>query len=161
MTTPSQFGKVDSGFVGRRRLILPLAIAVLGFVINVIVATSMAETFDEPDHIAYGAAIIRGHPDRFTNRFDSKMPVSALNAFPHGVGIFLQNHRMAAHLANILRDMRAPRYGTIAAAFCLCRRATRSGTSSLCPEQSHPAVPLQSTKANLSNIQRVVLVIDV
>ena len=107
------------GGVGRRRLILPLGIALLGLGINIIVATSMAETADESSHVSYGGAILRGKPDRLRSSFDSKMPVSALNAFPRGVGTFLRDHRMAPGLANILRDMRAPRYATIAAAFCL------------------------------------------
>ena len=103
-----------------RRLILPLGIALLGLGINVAVATSMAETVDERDHVAYGIAIIRGNPDRLDSRFDSKMPVSALNALPRAASVFLRDRGMAPGLANILRDMRAARYGTIAAAFCLC-----------------------------------------
>jgi Dolichyl-phosphate-mannose-protein mannosyltransferase len=108
------------GVVGRRRLILPLGIALLGLVINVIVATSMAKTTDESRHVDYGIKILRGEPDRSNFAFDSKMPVSALNALPRGVGTYLRDHGMAPGLANILRDMRAPRYATIAAAFCLC-----------------------------------------
>jgi hypothetical protein len=111
------------GFVDRRRLIIPLGIALLGLGINIIVATSMAETADEGGHVSYGGAILRGKPDRFKSSFDSKMPVSALNAFPRGVGTFLRDHGMAPGLANILRDMRATRYATIAAAFCLCRES--------------------------------------
>jgi len=106
--------------LGGRRLILPLGIALLGLLINIIVATSMAPTIDEVNHVWYGALIVRGKPDRFTPKFDSKMPVSALNALPRGVGKFLGDHGMTPGLANILRDMRAPRYATIATAFCLC-----------------------------------------
>lgn len=106
--------------VGKRRLILPLGIALLGLGINIIVVTSMAETSDELYHVGYGAAILRGNPDRFRVEFDSKMPVSALNAVPRGVGAFLQGHGEAPGIAGLLRDMRAARYGTVAAAFCLC-----------------------------------------
>ena len=111
---------VDSRVIGGRRLILPLGIAFLGLVINIIVATSMAQTGDESTHVDYGIAIIRGNPDRFIAEYDSKMPVTALNALPRGIGTFLRDHRIAPRVANLLRDMRAPRYATIAAAFCLC-----------------------------------------
>jgi 4-amino-4-deoxy-L-arabinose transferase-like glycosyltransferase len=107
------------GVVSRRRLILPLGIALLGLGINIIVANSMAPTIDEHIHISYGAAILNGKPERASIIFDSKMPVSAFNAFPRGVGRYLQDHGKAPRLANILQDMRATRYATIAAAFCL------------------------------------------
>jgi 4-amino-4-deoxy-L-arabinose transferase-like glycosyltransferase len=105
--------------VGRRRLLLPFLIALLGLGINVVVATSMAPTFDEGNHLAYGDKILHGDPDRPNSGFDSKMPVSALNAFPRSVGKYLEDHGMAPSLAKILR-YRSPRYPTIAAAFCLC-----------------------------------------
>ncbi len=110
---------MTAGVVGRRRFLLPLGVALLGLGINIVVATYMAPTTDEGSHISYGGAILRGKPDRSAS-FDSKMPVSAFNAFPRGVGTLLRDHRMAPHLASILRDMRVPRYATIVAAFCLC-----------------------------------------
>jgi uncharacterized protein (TIGR03437 family) len=104
----------------RRRLILPLGIALLGLVINIVVATSMSETYDEPDYVSYGLAILHGKPDRFRALLDSKMPVSALNALPLVAADYLRDRGKARRVERILRDMRARRYGTIAAAFCLC-----------------------------------------
>lgn len=103
-----------------RRLILPLAIALLGLGINITVATSMTETTDEYSHIAYGNAILRGNPDRNKVSFDSKMPVSVLNAFPGWVSNILRDHGMAPRLAKILRAKQVTRCSTIVAAFCLC-----------------------------------------
>lgn len=101
---------------GRRLAILPLGIALLGLLLNIVVATSMSETFDEPDYVLHGLAILHGKPDRFKTSLDSKMPVSVLNALPAAAADYLHNHR----LERVLRDMRARRYGTIAVAFCLC-----------------------------------------
>ena len=120
MTTRAVFFGILSASTGTQRLILPLGIALVGLVINIIVATSMSETYDEPDYVAYGVAVLHGKPDRFRALLDSKMPVSALNALPLVAGDYMRDHRVAPRLARILRDMRARRYGTIAAAFCLC-----------------------------------------
>jgi uncharacterized protein (TIGR03437 family) len=116
---PAGLSGILSASAGRRRLILPLGIALLGLAINVVVATSMSETYDEPDYVAYGVAILHGKPDRFRALLDSKMPVSALNALPLVAGDYLRHRGKAPRLAKILIDMRARRYGTIAAAFCL------------------------------------------
>lgn len=107
------------GVAGRRLLILPLAIAVLGVIINIVVATSMAPTTDEHVHVAYGSAILRGTPDKSFVLFDSKMPVSAFNALPRSIGDHFRSHGKYPGLANVLLDARTPRYATIAAAFCL------------------------------------------
>jgi len=107
------------GVAGRRHLILPLGIALLGLGINIIVATNMAPTTDEPWHVAYGVLILQGKPDKTNVLLDSKMPVSALNAFPRGVAKYLRDHGRAPSLANILRDARTTRWATIAAALCL------------------------------------------
>ena len=91
-----------------------LGIACCGLLINIVVATSMAETADERVHVAYGAAVLAGHPERSSGGFDSKMPVSVLNALPARTGDL-----MSRQWARSLHDMRAARYGTMAAAFCL------------------------------------------
>jgi 4-amino-4-deoxy-L-arabinose transferase-like glycosyltransferase len=102
-----------------RRLLLPLAIAVVGFGINYVVATSMAETTDEYSHIAYGAAILHGKPDRNKISFDSKMPVSVLNALPRWAAAVLRDRGKAPRLANALQAQQGTRAGTIVAAFFL------------------------------------------
>lgn len=107
------------GVLGRRHIILPLGTALLGLIINIVVATSMAPTSDERWHVSYGAHILQGKPERPNVLYDSKMPVSALNALPYGVAWYLRHHEIAPALANILEDVRTPRWATIAAAFGL------------------------------------------
>jgi 4-amino-4-deoxy-L-arabinose transferase-like glycosyltransferase len=106
--------------VGWRRFVLPLGIALLGLVINIIVATSMAPTTDEGSHLNYGIQILHGKPDRAIPSFDSKMPVTAFNAFPRSAATYLRARGMAPRLASILFDMRPGRYVTVAVAFALC-----------------------------------------
>jgi 4-amino-4-deoxy-L-arabinose transferase-like glycosyltransferase len=117
---PSEEPGILSALGTRRLAIFPLGIALLGLVINIAVATSMSLTFDEPDYVSYGLAILHGKPDRFKDSLDSKMPVSVLNALPVATADYLRNHRRFPRLERILRGMHATRYGTIAAAFCLC-----------------------------------------
>jgi 4-amino-4-deoxy-L-arabinose transferase-like glycosyltransferase len=101
--------------------LLPVGIALLGFVLNLIVATSMAGTTDESWHVDYGISILQGSGDRSAEPlFDSKMPVSAPNALPRAIGKYLQTHGLAGDLAEKLRDFRVSRYATIAASFLLC-----------------------------------------
>src|SRR5690348_9313749 len=78
-------------FVARRR-VWALVIALIGLGINLVVAASMAATADEGSHIRYGAAIIRRQPDRSSPWWDSKMPITALNALPQALGQRLRNH---------------------------------------------------------------------
>jgi hypothetical protein len=69
------------------------------------VAFQTGRTNDEEDHIRYGAAILRGVADRSSFSYDSKMPVSALNALPGALA---------------LRNAGAARCATVLAAFGLC-----------------------------------------
>src|SRR5690349_9057150 len=96
-----------------RRVLLPAAIALLGLVLHVVVATTMATTADESVHVAYGLAVLRGTPDRTGGEFDSKMPVSALNALPPALATRWPRYR------GLLADPRAARYPTVAVAACL------------------------------------------
>jgi hypothetical protein len=99
--------------------VLPTGLAVLGLALNIIVASRMAETFDEGWHIQYGAAILQGAPDRSSRFFDSKMPITALNAIPRGVAKLLGTRGIAPRFSNALRDIRAARIATIIATFGL------------------------------------------
>lgn len=103
-----------------RHFLLPVAIALLGFVLNLVVATSMALTADEDDHVAYGISILQGSTDRPGPFFDSKMPVSALNAVPRGISKFLRTRGSNTYVAEKLQDFRVSRYATIVATFLLC-----------------------------------------
>jgi hypothetical protein len=102
------------------RLAIPLGIAFIGLVLNIIVAGSMSPTTDEFMNLRYGSEVLRGSPDRWTLFVESKMPVTAMNALPHSVGTFLQMHRRVPGLAARLQSIRVDRAATIAATFCLC-----------------------------------------
>ena len=80
----------------------------------------MAPTNDEDDHIGYGAAILRGSADRSSFAYDSKMPVTVLNAIPGSLARFLESRGMGSTLAEKLRDIRVARCATVFAAFGLC-----------------------------------------
>jgi 4-amino-4-deoxy-L-arabinose transferase-like glycosyltransferase len=99
---------------------VPLALALLGAVINIIVAVYMAPTIDEPMHISYAGMILKGKPDRPTVYYDSKVPISVLNALPRAAGVFFRDHHTHPRLAGILLYLPITRYATIAASFCLC-----------------------------------------
>lgn len=105
-----------------RRWVLPLGIALLGLALNTIVAIKMAMTSDEPSHVGYGVAVLKGSPERSLTyfRFNSQMPVSALNALPHAVGKLLRTSGLAERLGERLSGFRAARFPTVLAAFGLC-----------------------------------------
>jgi hypothetical protein len=108
---------------GSHHLAIPLGIAFLGLVLNIVVASRMSWTTDEGMHLRYGALILRGSPDRWSLYLESKMPVTALNALPYSVGTFLKKHGWRgwtpgpAEGANSVRPGRA---ATVAASFFLC-----------------------------------------
>jgi 4-amino-4-deoxy-L-arabinose transferase-like glycosyltransferase len=106
----------------RWRWTLPLAVALIGLVLQTIVAFQMSPTADESVHVAYGIATLKGHPERdpggqLNFGFDSKMPVSVLNALPHGVGKLLRTHGVAVPLGNWLSEVPASRIPTVIATF--------------------------------------------
>ena len=116
-------GNQDTSSVIRgRRWILPLGIAFLGLMLNTFVAAKMAITTDEPLHVGYGVAVLKGLPERdpASFRFDSQMPVSVLNALPRAIGKLLRMRRLAEWLAERLSGLRAARVPTVLAAFGLC-----------------------------------------
>jgi 4-amino-4-deoxy-L-arabinose transferase-like glycosyltransferase len=82
--------RVGNGIGRLRTLVLILALAC---VLDTIVALRMSQTSDEDQHIAYGAKILRMQPDRDWTFFDSKTPISALNAIPQAI----QNHAPIFH----------------------------------------------------------------
>jgi hypothetical protein len=104
----------------RDRWCLPLGLALLGTVIRIIVAFAMAPTIDEPSHISYAGMILKGKPDRPSVIYDSKVPISVLNALPRALGVFFRDRHTHPRLAGILLDLRITRYATVAASFCLC-----------------------------------------
>jgi 4-amino-4-deoxy-L-arabinose transferase-like glycosyltransferase len=118
--TPKLSKSKSAPLSGARRLALPLGIALLGFVLNTIVAWRMGRTVDEAAHLGYGDRILEGSAARPNIYFDSKMPVTALNSIPGKIGGLLRSHGLAPRLATALKDLRTARMVTVAAAFCLC-----------------------------------------
>src|SRR5215831_4011688 len=101
----------EAGVSRWKRLALPFWLAVLSLFVNAIVAVYMAPTGDEEFHLGYGARILSGVADRSFAGFDSKMPISALNAIPRGLNKYLQSRRIDT-AAWKLRDVRFGRIPT-------------------------------------------------
>ncbi len=83
-----------------RVLALSIAITVgVAGVLDTIVAARMSRTPDEGAHIEYGRRVLHGRPVRDRIYFNSKMPVSALNAIPQVAGEQLETHRLLPRAA--------------------------------------------------------------
>src|SRR5262245_3505235 len=72
VTSPSKT-YCEGEAASRKRWTLRLGIALLGLVLNAVVAANMAPTADEEFHLGYGARILGGVADRSFAGFDSKM----------------------------------------------------------------------------------------
>ncbi len=67
----------------RRRWVLPVCIALVGLLLNIIVATYMAPCADESVHVYYAMQILKGNADRSQDiYFNSKMPGFAPERHP-------------------------------------------------------------------------------
>jgi len=96
-----------------RPLLLLVLLAALALVLDTVVAKSMAETTDEEHHVEYGSLILRFHPDRIRFFYDSKMPVSAMNAIPRAAARIFEDRHAAPRLVSWLSDIRVARLATI------------------------------------------------
>jgi len=97
-------------------------IGILGLhlLMAVIVARHMSTTYDEPDHLDYGRQLLLyGNPERTRSDFDSKMPVSVLNALPSGLAQFLRHWGWMPRMGARLQSIGAARLPTIAASLVL------------------------------------------
>jgi hypothetical protein len=96
-------------------------VLVIGFasVFDTIIAASMSETIDEPDYIAYGVQVLHLRPDRSQYFFDSKTPISALNAIPRVAAAYLDGHGVPHRILAILGELRVARLASIMAALLL------------------------------------------
>jgi 4-amino-4-deoxy-L-arabinose transferase-like glycosyltransferase len=90
----------------------------LAAVLDTIVALRMSATFDETFHVSYGRNILHAQPDRLP-KFNSQMPVSALNALPGAMASWLETHKLLPWCSNLLESFRATRFPTIFAALLL------------------------------------------
>lgn len=97
-----------------RGFALSLAIVVgAAAVLDGIVAARMSPTPDEGAHIEFGRRVLQGRPVRDRIYFDSKMPVSALNAIPQFAGDQLEAHHLFPQLATSLRRWKLARVASI------------------------------------------------
>ncbi len=106
----------DARYILCKRLMLGLFVGLALFV-----AMRMSQTWDEGDHLEYGEAVLHGHPDRTQNGhyYDSKMPVSALNALAPALADALSDRHIPPWLRDRLRELRAARMATIGFALLL------------------------------------------
>ena len=111
MKIPAAFQWIPAVPRHNRLLLLLLGIEL---VLGVVVALNMAITADEYTHWEYGKNILLGNPDRTRWDFESKMPVTALNALPIALGRQLQEHRIDLPPVKLLADKRSGRFVTIA-----------------------------------------------
>jgi 4-amino-4-deoxy-L-arabinose transferase-like glycosyltransferase len=97
----------------RKRFLALLVLAALALVVDTVVAKSMAETTDETNHVNYGSRILHFEPDRFQFFYDSKMPVSAINAIPRALASIFEDRYAAPRLVSWLCDIRVARLATV------------------------------------------------
>jgi len=81
------------------RLQRAVVLALLGFflLVSAFSVVGKTETYDEPNHYAYGVQILSGNSTRFD---DSKMPFSALNALPGRIVSLLPPNPLSKVLNN-------------------------------------------------------------
>jgi hypothetical protein len=94
-------------------------LALLYVILALVVAFSMAPTYDEGAHLGYAAKILRRQPERIGPFSDIKMPVSVLNAPLYGLGKLLKGRGADPRLWRRLYDIRVARLSTIAAGLLL------------------------------------------
>ena len=94
-----------------------VTVVVLAGGLDVFVARSMTTTYDEPPSVAYGEQILHGESGRSDPLFNSKSPITALNAIPRLVAGFLTN--TSPSLGRIIGSIRFSRLASIAASLLL------------------------------------------
>ena len=87
--------------------------------LDAVVAKANYQTYNEGDHVEYGLKVLRGHPDRNDEFFDSKTPITALNAIPRFVADHLDPTAVAPDTIALLQDPRLARIASILALLLL------------------------------------------
>jgi len=105
----------------KRRSFICLAVIIgLSALLDSFVALRMSVTNDEPIHLLYGVRILHFRPDRRTGGyFDSKMPISTLNAFPQRLASFLDRRHRLPQFCAFLGRLGVARIPTILATLAL------------------------------------------
>lgn len=97
---------------------LVVALAGIALALDGYVAAVMSQTYDEPVHLAYGRQILDGRPDR-GRKFDSQMPISALNALPVVLAERLQQQHALPRVAAWLETWQLTRVASVIALLLL------------------------------------------
>ncbi len=98
----------------RRGLVISLAITVgIAGVLDTIVASRMSSTPDEGAHVEYGRRVLHGRPVRDRIFFNSKMPISALNAIPEFAAERLEAHQVLPGAAARLHNPKVARAASV------------------------------------------------
>jgi 4-amino-4-deoxy-L-arabinose transferase-like glycosyltransferase len=90
-----------------------------GALLDLFVAKSMSTTYDEPQSVAYGEQILHCRPDRSDPLFNSKAPVTALNAVPRALADHLDKPGVSPSTLRILRSIRFARLASVMATLLL------------------------------------------
>ena len=94
-------------------LCLVLLLSVAG-ALDLIVASSMSTTGDEPDFLEYGIRILHFQPDRSDRiLWNSKTPISAMNALPQAIAALLQHRHILAPVRAVLHKLVLARLASI------------------------------------------------
>ena len=91
----------------------------LATLLDVFVAKSMSTTYDEPQSVAYGEQVLRGHPDRSDPLFNSKEPIAALNALPRALADYFNRPGTSPVILKTLRSFRLARLASVLATLLL------------------------------------------
>ncbi len=116
-------------FASTRHFALSVAM-ILGIacVLDTVVAARMSPTIDEAGHIKYGLRVLHGRPVRDQFNFDSKVPISALNAIPQLAAEQLDAQHLLPRAATLLHRWKLARVASIVSLLALdvlvCRWAT-------------------------------------
>jgi len=104
----------------RSQIVCLVLLLGLSALLDAFVALRMSATPDEARHVQYGALVLQLRPDRLNaGRYDSQMPVSALNAVPGVVASYLERRHLFPRLSAFLSRFRAARFPTILATLAL------------------------------------------
>ena len=98
----------------RSQIVCLVLLLGLSALLDAFVALRMSATPDEARHVQYGALVLQLRPDRLNaGRYDSQMPVSALNAVPGVVASYLERRHLFPRLSAFLSRFRAARFPTL------------------------------------------------
>jgi len=79
----------------------------------------MSTTYDEPESVAYGEQILRCRPGRSDPLFNSKSPITALNAVPRVLARYLDRERTYPTVSRMFRSIRFARMASVLATLLL------------------------------------------